>query len=225
MIRTFGILALSFFLFDTVQGQAVLPSKVLKKFELIVGPSFSKNTGYLSNYELMTGYSIGIGYDQPFSKSFSINMRALLERKGSIATHSYGLTSGNTNTDVTDTYTTKFNYLSLYAIPTFHAWNNNITLGVGGYYSLLQKLSVNVYSEDSNTGEFISEYSETRKDYFSPSYDAGITFQLGYSFNVSEKNRLILQAFTNLGLVDLYNPTIGSQRNKTFGLLVSFRVR
>lgn len=223
-----GIALASFILHFVVAAYAQEPSsnKILNRFELVVGPSFSKNTGYLPNYDSKAGYSVGVGYYQKLSKSFSLNFRSLYESKGSAATYSYGLTDVNGTVETDDKYTTKFKYLTFYVLPTLQLGRNkNIHISAGGYYSFLQKLSVNSYRTRTDTGEFISEDTNTDKDYFSPDYDAGVSFQIGYSFKVSDKSRLMLQAFSNRGLIDLTNPSIGSQRNNTFGLLLSFGMR
>lgn len=211
---------------SAVNAQESSSNNILHRFELVAGPSFSKNSGYLSDYDSKAGYSFGIGYYQPLSKSFSINLRSLYEQKGSVATYSYGLTDTNGTVEMTDQYTTKFNYLTFYALPTVELGRNkNIYVSAGGYYSFLQKLSVNTYSTNRDTGEFISENTTTNKNYFDPSFDAGVSFLIGYSFKVGDKNQLMLQAFANRGLVDLYNGAMGSQRNNTFGLMLSLRFR
>lgn len=201
-------------------------NNILNRFELVAGPSFSQNTGYLSEYDSKTGYSFGVGYYQKFSKSFSVNLRSLYEMKGSAATYSYGLTTNNSTVEMNDKYTSKFNYLTFYMLPTLQLGRNKkIHISAGGYYSFLRKLSVNSYRTDRGTGQFISEYTNTDMNYFDPKYDAGVSFQVGYSFDVSDKIQLMLQAYSNRGLVDLYNNSIGSQRNNTFGLMLSFRTR
>ncbi len=226
MRKVFGLLSLILCCGAVANAQESTPNTIHNRFELVAGPTFSKNSGYLSDYDSKAGYSFGIGYYQPISKSFSINLRSLYETKGSAATYSYGLTDVNGTVEMTDVYTTKFNYLTLYVLPTYRLGRNkNMHISAGGYYSFLQKLSVTTYSTNRDTGEFISEKTTTDKNYFSPKYDAGISFQIGYSFNVSDKNQLMLQAFSNRGLVDLYNPSMGSQRNNTFGLILSLRFR
>ena len=67
-------------------------------------------------------------------------------------------------------------------------------------------------------------YGERHNLHFDPTFDAGVSFLIGYSFKVSDKSQLMLQAFSNRGVVDLHNYSIGSQRNNTFGLLVSWMV-
>ncbi len=226
MSKFLSLISLILCFVGAAKAQKASPDKILNRFELVAGPSFSKNSGYLSDYDSKAGYSFGVGYYQPFSKSFSLNIRSLYEQKGSAATYSYGLTDTNGTVEMTDKYTTKFNYLSFYALPTLQLGRNkNIYLSAGGYYSFLQKLSVNTYSTNRDTGEFISENTSTDKNYFDPSFDAGVSFLIGYSFKVSDKNQLMLQGFGNRGLVDLYNGNMGSQRNNTFGLLLSLRIR
>lgn len=201
---------------------------VLSRFELVAGSSFSKNSGYLSNYDLKAGYSLGVGYSHPITKSFSLNMRTLFETKGSSASYRYGQVNiDNTTTELTDRHTVQFNYLSLYVLPTFQfGQKKNIYVSAGGYYSLLNKLSVNTQKSRTADGVLISDDTNTDKNYFSPGkFDAGVSFSIGYSFKIAERNQLLLQAFSNRGLVDLYNPAMGSQRNNTFGLMVSFRSR
>ena len=226
MAKFIGILSLMLSLFATSNAQQSSTNKILSRLELVAGPSLSKNSGYLSDYDNKLGYSFGVGYYQNFSKSFSLNVRSLYEMKGSSATYSYGLRKmDGTTTEMTDRYTTQFNYLTFYLLPTFRLGpQKNIYISAGGYYSFLQKLSVNRYSTNRNTGEFISEYTNTDKNYFDPGFDAGVSFLIGYSFKINNKSQLMLQAFSNLGLVDLYNPAFGSQRNNTFGLLLSLRI-
>lgn len=207
-----------------VSGQKLNTKNLLKNFELVGGSSFSKNSGYLSDYDSKIGYTFGIGYYQNITKSFSLNFRALYETKGSAAYYSYGLTDANGTTEVTDKYTAQFKYVSLYLLPTFQLGpRNNIYISAGAYYSFLQNLSVNTYRTNKNTGDLISDYTTTNKDYFTPDFDAGISVQLGYSFKLNEKSQLLLQAFSNRGIKDLYNPAMGSQRNNTFGLTASYR--
>lgn len=220
-------LASSIFYFTvSANAQEVASNKFLNRFELVAGPSFSNNSGYLSDYDSKAGYSFGVGYYQNLSKSFSLNFRFLYEMKGSAATYSYGVTDVNGSVDMDDKYTTKFKYLTFYVLPTLQLGRNkNIYVSAGGYYSFLQDLSVNSYRTRSDTGEFISEDTTNDKNYFDPTYDAGVSFQIGYSLKVTEKSQLMLQAFVNRGLIDLYNASIGSQRNNTIGLMLSFRKR
>ncbi len=153
-------------------------------------------------------------------------MRSLYEMKGSVATYSYALLDVNSFVQIDAKYTTEFKYLTFYVLPTLQLGRNkNIHISAGGYYSFLQKLSVNSYLTNRDTGEFISEYTNTDRNYFSPNYDAGVSFQIGYSLKVSDKSQLMLQAFSNRGLIDLHNGWIGSQRNNTFGLMLSLRRR
>jgi hypothetical protein len=210
----------------TANSQEVASNSILYKFEVIAGPSFSKNSGYLSEYDSKAGYSFGIGYYQELYKSFSVNVRALYEMKGSTTTYNYGNVGAGGTIDVNDRYDTKLKYLSFYVLPTIKLGRNkNILIGAGGYYSFLQRLSVNSYQTRAGTGEFISETTHTDNKYFHPDHDAGLSFQIGYSFKVSDKSQLMLQVYSNRGLIDLYNPSLGSQRNNTFGLLASFRMR
>jgi hypothetical protein len=201
--------------------------KFLNKFELVAGPSFSKNNGYLPNYDSKTCYSLGIGYYQNLSKSFSVNLRSLYEWKGSSVIYHYGEVDLNSNlTEINDRYTTKLKYLTFYLLPTLQLGRNkNIHISAGGYYSFLQKLSVTSYRTRMDNGAFISQYENTDKKYFTPDHDAGVSFQIGYAFNISNKSQLMLQAFSNRGLVDLHSGWIGSQRNNTFGLLLALRMR
>lgn len=226
MSKVIALISLILCFVIAANAQESSSNKILSRFELVAGPSFSKNSGHLSDYGSKAGYSFGVGYYQKISNSFSLNFRSLYEMKGSTATYSYGLTDTNGTVEMTDKYTTQFKYLTFYALPTLQLGRNkNIYISAGGYYSFLQKLSVNTYSTNRNTGEFISENMTTDKNYFSPKYDAGVSFQIGYSFKVSDKNQLMLQAFSNRGLVDLYNPAMGSQRNNNFGLMFSLRMR
>jgi hypothetical protein len=203
------------------------PSKtILSRFEFVAGPSFSRNTGYLPDYDSKAGYSFGLGYHQTLSKSFSVNLRSLYEAKGSAATYNYSLSDGNGITDIDEKYTTKFKFLTFYVLPTLYLGRKkNIHVSAGGYYSFLHKLSVTRHSTRADNGAFISEYENTDKNYFAPQYDGGVSFQIGYSFKVSDKTQLMLQAFSNRGVVDLHNNGIGSQRNNTFGMLLSWRMR
>ena len=203
-------------------------NKIISRFEFVAGPSFSNNTGYLNNYDSKTGYSFGVGYYQKLYKSFSLNVRALHEMKGSVANYPYGAADETgVITEINDKYTTEFNYLTLYLFPTLQLGKNkNLYLGAGGYYSFLRRLSVSTFRTNKETGEFISESTTTDPHYFDPTFDAGVAFQAGYSFNVSSKIQLMLQAFINRGLVDLHNDyPMGSQRNNTFGILLSARIR
>ena len=201
--------------------------KIINRFELVGGPSFSQNTGYLGDYDSKGGGSFGVGYYQKIYKSFSLNVRTLLELKGSVGNYPKGVVDENGNIlEVNDEYTAKFSYLTFYLMPTLQLGRNkNIYIGAGGYYSFLEKLSVTSYRTNSETGEFIEETTSNDKNYFDPKHDFGVTFQLGYSFKVSNKCQMMVQAFSNRGLADLYNPTFGSQRNNTYGILLSFRIR
>lgn len=201
-------------------------NKILSRFEIVAGPTISKNSGYLSDYGAKAGYAVGLGYYQKVYKSLSVNFRTLYEAKGSSSVYNYGLTNLNGTIEMTDKYTTNFKYLSFYALPTWQfGVKKNIYISAGGYYSALQKLSVNTYSTNSATGEFISERTNTDKNYFNPKFDAGVSFSVGYSFKLTGKTQFLLQAFSNRGLVDLHNAAFGSQRNNTFGIMLSLRMR
>jgi hypothetical protein len=209
------------------KAQESLSKKIIGRFELVAGPSFSRNNGYLPEYGSKIGYSFGLGYYQAISKSFSINLRSLYEVKGSAAKYSYYRSdASNDGIDIDEKYTTKFKFLTFYVLPTLQLGRNkNIHVSAGGYYSFLHKLSVTRHSTRGDNGAFISEDEHTDKNYFAPQYDGGVSFQIGYSFKVSDKTQLMLQAFTNRGLVDLHNNAIGSQRNNTFGMQLSLRMR
>jgi hypothetical protein len=198
----------------------------LNRFELVGSPSLSKNTGYLNQYDSKAGYSFGVGYYQQVYKSFFVNIRSLYEMKGSAASYRYSIASNNSSLELNDKYTTRFKYFTFYVMPTLQLGRSkNITVGAGAYYSLLHKLSVNRYTTQSDNGSFVSEYTATNKDYFDPQHDAGLSFQVGYSFHVSDKTQLMLQAFSNRGVVDLHTGNFGSQRNNTYGMLLSLRLR
>ena len=223
------VLALASFLLCavvTTQAQESSSNKVINRFEFVAGPSFSMNTGYLGNYDSKIGYSLGIGYYIKLSNSFSLNLRTLYELKGSAAKHSYGLHDDNGMVDIDETTTTKLNYMTFYLLPTFQLGRNkNIYINAGGYFSVPRRINVNTYRTRSDTGELISNDTNSDINYFDPGYDAGVSFQIGYAFKVSDKFQLMVQAFSNRGLIDLYNPSIGSQRNNTFGLTLSLRMR
>jgi hypothetical protein len=201
-------------------------NKILKRFELVVGPSQSRNTG--SNiYEPKYGYSLGIGYDQPLHKIFSLNLRVLYEQKGSTSKLRSIVTEADGSiTPLTDKYTTKLNYITFYLIPTFHLGpNKNIHIGIGPYYSFLQSLSLNIHRTRTYDGLFISVRTEHPKNYFNSNHDAGGTFQIGYSFNVGDNLGLTVQGFYNSGGVGLYNLNFGEQRNNDWGVLVIAKIR
>ena len=220
---TFALLFLVVF----AEAQDSSSGKIISRFELVGGPSFSSNTGYLSNYESRVGGSFGVGYYQKLYRSFSLNVRALHELKGSVGNYPLGTSDGNGNVvEVNDEYSTRFSYLTLYLMPALQLGKNkNIYVSAGGYYSFLHKLSVTKVSTNSETGELIEETTTNDKNYFDPKFDAGVTFQLGYAFKVSNKCQMMLQVFANRGLVDLHNDTFGSQRNNTYGILLSLRMR
>jgi hypothetical protein len=128
--------------------------------------------------------------------------------------------------EVDNRFTAKFNYLTVYMLPTLQLGRNKrIHLSAGGYYSFLQKVSVASYMTQANGGPFIAEYENENKNYFNRDYDAGLSFQAGYAFDITKKSQLMLQSFANRGLVDLHNNTFGSQRINTYGLQLSFRMR
>ena len=226
MFKVILLSSAMFYFVGAANAQKFPSENIISRFELVAGPSFSRNTGYLEHYDSKTGYSFGVGYYQHFNKFFSVNLRALYEMKASAATYNYSVVDANGTIDINDRYTTKLKYLSFYLLPTLSLGRNkNIHISAGGYYSFLRNLNVNSYRTDAGTGEFISEYNNADKNYFRPDYDAGVSLQIGYSFNISEKSQLMLQAYSNRGLIDLSNPWIGSQRNNTFGLTLSFRTR
>lgn len=197
----------------------------MRRFELVLGPSFSMNTGYLRDYKSKYGYELGIGYYLPVAKSFMINARLLYEQKGSTAVYKYTLYDVNKSvTPTREEITSRFNYFTLYVIPTFQLGpKKNILIGAGAYYSYLRKLNVRTDRTRSDNGDFISRSSFDQREFFDPTYDAGVTFQVGYKFNVNSKLRMSIQAFSNRGVKDLYSGSIGSQRNNTFGILLGFR--
>jgi hypothetical protein len=226
MSKVIGLIFIAVLYTISASAQKKKLESLFSRFELVGGGSFSKNSGYLSDYGSVAGFSLGVGYYQKLSNSVSLNFRSLYETKGSTATYNYALSDGNEVNGLTDKYTDKFNYLSFYVLPTFDfGKNKNFHVSAGGYYSLLQNLSVNTYTTNQATGAFINEYTTNDIGYFSPKYDAGVSFQFGYSFNMNDRNQLMIQAFGNRGLVDLYNPQMGSQRNNTCGLTLSFRRR
>lgn len=220
IVLTLLILCFSFI----INAQESSSKNILNRFELVLGSSLSNNSGYLNEYDSKVGYSIGLGYYQKLSNSFSFNLRSFYETKGSAATYNYTLSDGIDNYELTDTYTTQFKYLTFNLLPTLQLGRNkNIYLSAGGYYSFLLGLSVNTYTTNRETNEFFSEHTNTDKNYFDPTFDAGVNMLVGYSFKISDKSQLMFQVFCNRGLVDLYNPKFGSQRNNAFGLMSSFR--
>jgi hypothetical protein len=123
-------------------------NKILNRFELVAGPSFSNNSGYLPDYDSKAGYSFGVGYYQNLSKSFSFNFRISYEMKGSAATYSYGLTDDNGNVDLDDKYTIKFKYLSSFRrtlLPTEIILNLHMMLGLAFYLVIHSKQVRRVY--------------------------------------------------------------------------------
>jgi hypothetical protein len=224
-----GITLASFILLFVVAASAQeSPSnKILNRFELVAGPSVSKNKGYLPDHDSRTGYSVGVGYYQKLSKSFYLNFRTLYESKGTAATYRASVANmDGSSVNIQDKYTSEFKYLTFYLLPTLKlAPKKNIHIGAGGYYSFLRRLSVTSHRTNHDTGELIWYNTRTDESFFTPNYDAGVTFQIGYSFKVNDKCRLMLQAFSNRGLVDLHSNWIGSHRNNNFGLLLSFKMQ
>lgn len=85
MCKMYRIIALASSIFCFVSGisaQDFSSNRIQNRFELVAGPSISKNTGYLSDYDSKAGYSIGIGYYQKFSTSFSVPVRKEIIRLG-----------------------------------------------------------------------------------------------------------------------------------------------
>jgi len=224
---TIFTLTLSFLFIVTVATAQESPSKeIINRFELVGGPSVSNNTGEAEEYESKIGGSIGVGYYQKIYKSFSLNIRALHEWKGSAFDYPTTLSNGTIN--VNYKFTTKFSCVSLYLMPTLQLGRNkNIYVGAGGYYSLLYRMSVGVYETNTDTGEVIEDDTYSN-NYLDPIYvrDGGATIQLGYAFKVSEKYQLMVQGFANRGLVDIDGNWLGgSQRNNNYGILLSVRMR
>lgn len=224
-IITLASLILHFAVVATAQESS--SNKILNRFELVAGPSFSNNKGYLPDHDSKTGYSIGIGYYQKLSKSFHLNFRTLYESKGTAATYQASVANTNGSFDnIDDKYTSEFKYLTFYLLPTLKLTpKKNIHIGAGGYYSILQSLSVTSHRTSQDTGDLIWHNTRTDESFFTPDYDAGVSVQIGYSFKVSDNSRLMLQAFSNWGLVDLHSNWIGSHRNNNLGLLLSFKLQ
>jgi hypothetical protein len=199
---------------------------IINRFELVGGPSWSSNTGYLGDYESKVGGSLGVGYYQEIYKSFSLNVRALHELKGSAANYPVGISNGTSDYYANYKFTTKFSYLTFYLMPTLQLGRNkNIYIGAGGTIVFIHKLSVNRKLTNTDTGELIEEDTSNDVHYFDPYFDAGVTFQLGYSFKLSNKCQMMIQGFANRGLVDIHSDWFGSQRNNTYGILLSVRMR
>lgn len=215
------------FIVTIATAQESSSDKIINRFELVGGPSFSSNTGYLGEYDSKFGGSFGVGYYQKIYKSFSLNVRTLHELKGSEANYPTATTDASGDiANINDKFTTKFSYFTFYLMPTLQLGRNkNIYVGAGGYYSFLHRLSVNQYRTNTDTGEFIEDNTTNDPNYFDPDYDGGVTFQLGYAFKVSDKCQLMVQGFANRGLVDIHSTWFGSQRNNTFGILLSMRMR
>jgi hypothetical protein len=220
-------LSLLFIVLAATAQETSSRKRIINRFEFVGGPSFSSNTGYLGDYESKPGGSFGVGYYQKIYNSFSLNVRSLYEFKGSVANQPVGVSDGmGTNYNANYKVTTKFNYLTFYLMPTLQLGKNkNIYIGAGGYYSFIHKLSVNYTSTNTDTGELMHESTSYDPHYYDPDFDAGVTFQLGYAFNVSNKFQIMLQGFSNRGLVDIQSNFFGSQRNNTYGVLLSFRMR
>jgi hypothetical protein len=215
------------FIVVVATAQESSSEKVINRFELVGGPSFSSNTGDFDEYEPKLGGSFGVGYYQKIHKSFCLNIRALYESKGSAFNYPTALSDGTNEINVNYKFTTKFRSVSFYLIPTLQLGRNkNIYVGAGGYYSLLYRMSVGLYTTNTDTGEVIEDATSSR-NYFDPVYvrDGGATFQLGYAFKISEKYQLMIQGFANRGLVDIDGNWFGSQRNNTYGILLSARMR
>ncbi len=230
MSKVIALISLILCFVIAANAQESSSNKILSRFELVAGPSFSKNSGYLSDYGSKAGYSFGVGYYQKLSKSFSINIRSLYEQKGSSASQHIGLYEGWNNVNypnVSYEYSSQFQYLTFYLLPTFQfGRNKNVYVSAGGYYSFERRASYKQSLINDDTGDIIEEYVSNQDDPGREvSNDAGVSFSLGYSFKIAKKSQLLLQAFSNRGLVDIQNPYAGSQRNNTFGLMLSLRIR
>lgn len=215
------------FIVVVATAQEFSSEKVINRFELVGGPSLSRNTGEGEDYESKLGASFGVGYYQKVYKSFSLNMRLLHESKGSTFNYPSFFSHGTNQIDINYRFTTKFKALTFYLTPTLQLGRNkNIYVGAGAYYSLLHKMSVSVYKTITDTGEVIEE-GTSEKNYLDPIYvrDGGVTFQFGYAFKVSPKCQLMIQGFANRGLVDINANWLGSQRNHNYGILLSARMR
>ena len=115
-----GITLASFILLFVVaaSAQETSSNNILSRFELVAGPSVSKNKGYLPDHDSRTGYSVGVGYYQKLSKSFYLNFRTLYESKGTTATYRASVANMDGSiVDIDDKYTSEFKYLTFTCCP------------------------------------------------------------------------------------------------------------
>jgi hypothetical protein len=195
-------------------------------FEIIGGASLLRNTGYYGDFmSPKFGYSAGVGFNYSFTPTFSISTRGLWELKGSKSEQEsveyvpnvdplYGTYALNTN----------FNYLTLSVLPTFKVGRTKrISLGVGGYYSFLQRAEVTRTYTDHATNTTTSQ-SFGDLGNFSPKYDVGVSVFAGYTFKFIGKSNCSVIAMYNNGLVDIEDPWNGYQRNNSLQLMLVFGI-
>jgi hypothetical protein len=174
------------------------------------------------------GYSFGLGIYHAYSKSFEVNMRALWELKGSrTSQYTYLKSTSNgitTITDETRTMNTNFNYFTFSALPTFLIGaNKHFIIGAGAYYSILKKADVLITHMDHLSQSIkIENYRDLQN--FSPKYDIGISFFIGYSIPFGGRLKVSGQVFYNLGIVDQYDPWNENQRNNNIGFMLAFAI-
>jgi hypothetical protein len=200
--------------------------RLISYFELYGAGGILKNTGYYEDYmKPKPGYSAGVGMGHVFSRSFQVSLRALWEAKGSKwQEHVMGKSSWG-DIDKMNYTSTDFHYLTFSLAPEFRIQRlRNLSLGAGGYYSVLQQASIGMKDVD-NISHTTTLWSNSFQGNFRDRYDAGISVYIGYPVIINDKNCTTLRLVYNKGLVDIHDVWNGGQRNNSIMLSAAFAFR
>jgi len=201
--------------------------KLITRFEIVGG------IGKLMSYGTFEGvqrpmYSklYGIGISHSFSKAFELNFRVLEEYKGNKYNdlRTTYIQKGNVVQNLSTSVETDMQYLTFSLLPTIHfGTEKNILVGLGAYYSRLQKAKAEISVTDTDTNTTTNNTNRDLRNWYSK-YDYGLSAFAGYSFPIGEKDKIILQIMYNLDLQDENDAWNVTERYDSFTFVAAFSI-
>ena len=211
---------------QTPDSRAYSPRPIISKIEFLIGPSSVSIHGNeeFDKYGVpKLGYAAGIGFIHNFGRHLGLNARILWERKGFRRSEDITYSPGVGASPVTGTITnnTSNDYMTVSILPQFIFGKvGRFNIGAGGYFGSLRRS----ITTDHYFYPVPYNVTTTSKNGYDK-YDAGLSFNFGYTFPFRRKVSFTIQLLNDYGLRQIskfhnFNPDFLPIRNNGYSVLV-----
>ncbi len=201
---------------------------LVSSIEIFVGPShsyFRWDFPYSQNLNL--SLSGGIGITHIFRERLEIDAKIMIEEKGFQTEYVETLFDANNNA-ITSCYfqSGQLRYATLILMPRIILdKSNHFFLGLGSYFSLLNRASETVERFSLDGSQFSVSNSETTQNY--QPFDFGISTTVGYRTPLSKRFGITSQLLLNWGLTNISDVPLSASKikNTSVSLLIGLTIK